>query len=101
MIVIELAELLSGRWFSLSMKPGRANQSKFELHSAGWYRGRGSDEMSAYRGVGVYEYKFSSIVSCPIFSSCKYLERILNRGWTLFCGAGVVYESRLAKASTP
>ena len=25
----------------------------------------------------------------------------MNRGWTLFCGAGVVYEPQLAKASTP
>ena len=58
--------------------------------------------MSAYRGVGVYEKTFSSrSTSCPIFSSCKYLEGFLNRDWTLFCGAGVVYEPQLAKASTP
>ena len=58
--------------------------------------------MSAYRGVGVYEKTFSSSsASCPIFSSCKYLEGFLNRDWTLFCGAGVVYEPQLAKASTP
>ena len=37
----------------------------------------------------------------PFFSSCEYLEKILNRGWTLFCGAGIVYEPQLAKASTP
>ena len=55
MIVIELAEFLSERCFPLSTNPGRADQSKFELHCAGWYRGRGSNEMSAYRGVGVYE----------------------------------------------
>ena len=29
------------------------------------------------------------------------MEGFLNRGWTLFCGAGVVYEPQLAKASTP
>ena len=37
----------------------------------------------------------------PFFSSCKYLEGFLNRGWTLFCGARVVYKPQLAKASTP
>ena len=41
MIVIELAELLSERWFPLSPNPGRADQSKVGLHCAGWYRGRG------------------------------------------------------------
>ena len=55
MIVIELAELLSEWWFSLPTNPGRADQSKVGLHCAGWYRGRASNEMSAYRGVGVYE----------------------------------------------
>ena len=55
MIVIELAELLSEWWFPLSTNPGRADQSKVGLHCAGWYQGRGSNEMSAYRGVGVFE----------------------------------------------
>ena len=55
MIGIELAELLSKWWFPLSTNPGRANQLKVGLHCAGWYGGRGSNEMSAYRGVGVYE----------------------------------------------
>ena len=55
MIVIELAELLSEWWFPLSTNPGRANQSKVGLHCAGWYRGGRSNEMSAYRGVGVYD----------------------------------------------
>ena len=55
MIVIELAELVSVWWFPLSTNPGRADQSKVGLHCAGWYRGRGSNEISAYRGVGVYE----------------------------------------------
>ena len=54
-IVIELAELLSERWFPLSTNPGRANHSKVVLHCTGWYRGMGSNEMSAYGGVGVYE----------------------------------------------
>ena len=53
MRVIELAELLSEWWFPLSTHPGRANQSKVGLHCAGWYRGRGSNDMSAYRGVDV------------------------------------------------
>ena len=53
MIVIELVELLSEWWFPLSTNPGRADQSKVGLHCAGWYRGRGSKEMSAYRGVEV------------------------------------------------
>ena len=66
MIVIELAELLSEWWFPLSTNPGRADQAKVGLHCAGWYRGRGSNEMSAYRGVGVYEYKVSSSASCLI-----------------------------------
>ena len=55
MIVIELAELFSEWWFPLSTNPGRADQSKVGLHCALRYRGRGSNEMSAYRGVGVYE----------------------------------------------
>ena len=55
MIVIELAELLSEWWLPLSANPGRADQSKVGLHCAGWYRGKGSNEMSAYLGVGVYE----------------------------------------------
>ena len=55
MIVIGLAELPSEWLFPLSTNPGRADQSKVGLHCAGWYRGRGSNEMSAYRGVGVFE----------------------------------------------
>ena len=55
MIVIELAEPLSEWWFPLSTNPGRADQSKVGLHCEGWYRGSRSNEMSAYRGVGVYE----------------------------------------------
>ena len=55
MIVIEHAGLLSEWWFPLSTNPGRADQSKVGLHCAGWYRGRESNEMFAYRGVGVYE----------------------------------------------
>ena len=55
MIVIELAELLSGWWFSLSTNPGRADQSEVGLHCAAWYRRRGSNEMSAHRGVRVYK----------------------------------------------
>ena len=55
MIVVEVAELLSQWWCPLSTNPARADQSKVGLHCAGWYRGRGSNEMSAYRGVGVYE----------------------------------------------
>ena len=55
MIVIELAELLSEWWFPPSTNPGRTNQSKVGLHCTGLYRGRESNEMSEYRGVGVYE----------------------------------------------
>ena len=55
MIIIELAELLIKWWFPLSTNPGQADQWKVGLHCARWYRGRGSNEMSAYRGVGVYE----------------------------------------------
>ena len=56
--------------------------------------------MSAYRGVGVYE-KNSAVARVARFhSTCKYLEGSLNRGWSLFCGAGVGYEPQLAKAST-
>ena len=52
-------------------------------------------------GLG-YTNKNSAVARvAPFFSSCKYLEKSLNRGWTLFCGAGVVYEPQLAKASTP
>ena len=71
MIVTELAELLSksGR-FLYPRTPAGADQSKVGLHCAGWYRGRGSKEMSAYRGVGVYEKNISSrsSASCLIFS---------------------------------
>ena len=35
MIIIELAELLSERWFPLFTNPGRADQSKVALHYAG------------------------------------------------------------------
>ena len=67
MIVIELAELLS-EWLSpLSTNPGRADQSKVGLPCAGWYRGRGSNEMFAYRGIGVHEKKFSSSASRLVF----------------------------------
>ena len=55
MRLIEPAELFSERWFPLSTNPGRADQSKVGLHCAGWYRGKGSNEMPVYRGVGVYE----------------------------------------------
>ena len=55
MIVIELAELLREGWFPLFMNPGRAGQSEVGLHCGEWYRGTGSNEMSAYNGVGVYE----------------------------------------------
>ena len=55
MMVIELAELLGEWWFHLSTNPGQANQWKVGLHFAGWHRGKGSNEISAYRGVGVYE----------------------------------------------
>ena len=53
-------------------------------------------------GLG-YTNKNSAVARvAPIFSSCKYLEWFRNWGWTLFfCGAGVVYEPQLAKASTP
>ena len=52
-------------------------------------------------GLG-YTNEISAVARvAPFFSSCKYLEGFLNRGWTLFCGAGVVYEPQLAKASTP
>ena len=64
MLMIELAEFLSEWWLPLSTNPGRADQSKVGVR---WYRGRGSNEMSAYRGVGVYEYNLSSSASCPHF----------------------------------
>ena len=57
--------------------------------------------MSAYRGVGVYNRNSAVARVAPFFSSCKYLEGFLNRGWTLFCGARVAYEPQLAKASAP
>ena len=102
MIVIELAEFLSEWWFALSTNTARADQSDVRLDGAGWYGGKGSNEMSACRGVRGYEKTFSSTssASCPIFSSFKYLEGFSNRGWTLFCGAGVVYKPQPAKAST-
>ena len=99
MIVIELAELLGEWWFPLTTNPGRADQSKVGLHCAGWYRGRGQCPRTA--GLG-YTNKNSAVSRvAPIFSSCKYLEGFLNEGWTLLCGAGVVYEAQLAEASTP
>ena len=71
MIVIELAELFSEWWFPVSTNPGRADQSKVALHFAGWYRGRGSDKMSAYRGVGVYEQMFTSSASFLVENTLK------------------------------
>ena len=59
--------------------------------------------MKCPRTAGLGYTNKNSAVSrvAPFFSSCKYLEGFLNEGWTLFCGAGVVYEPQLAKASTP
>ena len=54
-LVRELAELVREWWFPLSTDPGRADKSMVGLHCAGWYRGRGPNDMSAYRRVGVYE----------------------------------------------
>ena len=52
-------------------------------------------------GLG-YTNKQSAVAQvAPFFPSRKCLEGFLNRGWTLFCGAGVVYEPQLANASTP
>ena len=53
MILNEHAELLSEWWFSLSTNPGRADQSKVELHCAGGYRGTGG-QMKCPR-TAVYE----------------------------------------------
>ena len=61
-------------------------------------------QMKCPRTAGLgYTNKKSAVARVALFfSSCKYLEGFLNWGWTLFfCGAGVVYESQLAKASTP
>ena len=69
------------------------------------YTVRGSIEaggqMKCPRTAGLgYTNKNSAVTRvAPFFF--KYLEGLLNRGWTLFCGAGVVYEPQLAKASTP
>ena len=59
-------------------------------------------QMKCPRTAGLgYSNKNSAVARvAPFFSGCKYLERFLNRGWTLLCGAGVVYEPQLAKAST-
>ena len=60
----------------------------------------GQMECPRTAGLG-YTNKNSAVARmAPFFSSCKYLEGFLNRGWTLFCGAGVAYEPQLAKAST-
>ena len=60
-------------------------------------------QMKCPRTAGLgYTNKNSAVARvAPFFSSCKHLKGFLNRGWTLFCGAGVVYEPQLAKASTP
>ena len=67
MIVIELAELFSEWGFYLSTNPGQGDQSIVGLHYAGWYLGRGANEMSPCRGVGVYEQSINNSASCPIF----------------------------------
>ena len=59
---------------------------------------RGQTKCPRTAGLG-YTNKIQQ--RAPFYSSCKYLEGFLNRGWTLFCGVGVVYEPQLAKASTP
>ena len=38
---------------------------------------------------------------CDFYIYLPLNEGFQNRGWTLFCGAGVVYEPQLVKASTP
>ena len=97
MIVIGLAELLSEWRFPLLLftNPGRADQSKVGLHCAAWYRGGGQMKCPRTAGLGYTNKKSAVARVAPFF------EGFLNRGWTLFCGAGVVYEPQLAKASTP
>ena len=58
--------------------------------------------MKCPRNTGLGHTNRNSAVApiAPFLSSCKYFEGFLNRGWTQFCGAGVVYEPQLAKAST-
>ena len=63
------------------------------------------DQMKCPRTAGLEYTNTTSVVArelvAPFLSSCKYLEGFLNGGWTMFCGAGAVYEPQLAKASTP
>ena len=74
MKVIELAKLIDEHWFPLSTNPGRADHSKVGLHCAGCCRGRGSNEMFAYRGIGACTKKKSAVARVtPFFSSRKYL----------------------------
>ena len=81
MIVIELAELLSEWWFSLSTNPSRADQSNTRRSG---YTARGSIEaggqMKCPRTAGLgYTNKNSAVRVAPFFFSCKYLEGFLNR----------------------
>ena len=61
-------------------------------------------QMKCTRTAGMGYTNKNSAVSSASCLICvygwKYLEGFLNRDWTLFCGAGVVYEPQLAKATT-
>ena len=96
---IELAELLSGWWFPLSTnepRPSRSIESWFTL--CGVVSRQGVKwNVRVPRGWGI-RIKIQQQRELSRFFLVKYLEGLLNRGWTLFCGAGVVYEPQLAKA---
>ena len=66
MIVIELAELLVSCGFLYPRTPADPINRRLGYTVLGRIE-TGSNEMSTYGGVGVYEYKFSSSsASCPI-----------------------------------
>ena len=51
-------------------------------------------------GLGYTKNNSAKAQVARFFSSGKHLKALLNRGWTLFCGAGVVYELQIANVST-
>ena len=101
---MNLLNFLVGGGFLYPRTPAEPINRRLGYTVRGGIEAGGQMKCSRTAGLG-YTNKNSTVVVvarvAPFFSSCNYLEGFLNRGWTLFCGAGVVYEPQLAKASAP
>ena len=100
MIVIELAELLTEWWFLYPQTPAEPIARRLGYTVRGGIEAADQKKCPRTAGLGFMNKNSPVARLAPLFSSWKYLEGFLNRGWALFCGDGVVYEPQLAKAST-